>query len=30
MPFDLIGVLVGYDDFLVMPIGIIERELVEN
>jgi len=30
LPFDLIGVLVGYDDFLVLPTAIIERQLVEN
>lgn len=30
LPFDLIGVLVGYDDFAVFPTAIIERELIEN
>lgn len=29
-PFDLIGLVVGYDDVLVMPKGIIEREVVFN
>lgn len=30
MPFDLVGLLPGYDDFLVFPNAIIERELIEQ
>lgn len=29
-PYDLVGLLVGYDDFAVFPTCIIERELIEN